>query len=332
MIERLWSGQSGWWRLLLPLSWIYGGITGLIKLSWRLGLRKPWHAPVPVIVVGNITAGGNGKTPIVIWLTEILRQQGFHPAVISRGYGGHAKHYPIVLDSETSPKMAGDEPVLIYQRTGVPVAVSPKRSEAVDALLDQYPTIDVIVADDGMQHYALARDIEIAVVDGVRRFGNGWWLPAGPLRERPNRLKYVDAVITNGGTAQGDEIPMQLQFGRAVNLLTGEKCSLSEFEAVIAIAGIGHPPRFFNTLRQAGLEPEATISFADHQTYQLQQLLSLTTNHQQLLMTEKDAVKCRAFAQSNWWYLPVDAAIEPVKVEALLQRIRQLISTSMGNN
>ncbi len=197
----------------------------VIRLSYRLGWQKR-RAPVPVVVVGNLTAGGNGKTPVVIWLVEQLQQRGIRVGVVSRGYGGKAERYPLVLDDRTSTAQAGDEPVLIHQRTGAPVAVAPLRSDAVKALLSAHD-LQMIVTDDGLQHYKLARDREIVVIDGVRRFGNGWWLPAGPMRERASRLQSVDAVIVNGGVARPGEIPMRLRPWMAVNLLTGERRDVS---------------------------------------------------------------------------------------------------------
>ena len=176
MIARIWSGESPLWRLLLPLSWLYGLVSGAIRLCYKLGLKRAWRAPVPVVVVGNLTAGGNGKTPVVIWLVEQLRQRGIRVGVVSRGYGGKATAYPLLLTADTTTAEAGDEPVLIAQRTGVPVAVSPVRSDAVKAILAQHD-VQIIVTDDGLQHYRLARDVEIVVIDGERRFGNGWCFP-----------------------------------------------------------------------------------------------------------------------------------------------------------
>ncbi len=319
MIERLWSGRSPFYRLLLPFSLMYGLISNIIRLSYQWGWRKAWRAPVPIIVVGNLTAGGNGKTPVVIWLVETLQHAGLRVGVVSRGYGGKAAHYPLVLDANTTCMAAGDEPVLIYQRTHAAVAVSPVRSEAVKALL-AIGEIDIIVTDDGLQHYALARDIEIVVVDGVRRFGNGWWLPAGPMRERASRLKQVDAVIINGGDTQQDEIAMQLRAGNAINMKSGQTCPVSRFRQVVAMAGIGHPPRFFQTLRQQGIIPVKEVAFADHQEYREADLLALVTDPQVLMMTEKDAVKCQRFAHDNWWYLPVDAHMSS-QANALIARI-----------
>ncbi|MBT1727376.1 tetraacyldisaccharide 4'-kinase [Enterobacter quasimori] len=324
MIARIWSGESPLWLLLLPLSWLYGLVSGAIRLMYRLGLKRAWRAPVPVVVVGNLTAGGNGKTPVVIWLVEQLQKRGIRPGVVSRGYGGKATHYPLLLAADTTTAEAGDEPVLIYQRTGVPVAVSPVRSDAVQALLAGH-AVDIIITDDGLQHYALARDKEIVVIDGVRRFGNGWWLPAGPMRERATRLRSVDAVIVNGGQAKQGEIPMHLQPGMAVNLLTGERKAVEQLPALVAMAGIGHPPRFFATLGQCGARLEKRVPLADHQALMEGQVDALTVPGQSLIMTEKDAVKCRAFAKENWWYLPVDAELSGEQPEHLLKELIALV-------
>lgn len=326
MIERIWSGRSSLWLLLWPLSVLYGAITALIRFSFQRGWRKSWRAPLPVVVVGNLTAGGNGKTPVVIWLVEALQQRGLRVGVISRGYGGKADSYPLRVTADTATEQAGDEPVLIAQRTSAPVAVAPRRRDAIEALLEHH-SLDLIVTDDGLQHYALQRDREIVVVDGVRRFGNGWWLPAGPMRERASRLNTVDAIIVNGGEPQQGEIAMQLRPGMATHLLSGEQRPLSAFQDVVAMAGIGHPPRFFNTLKQQGLTPMAEIAFADHHAYSEDELSRLLLPEQTLLMTEKDAVKCRAFAQPAWWYLPVDAHLQAEAATVLLDDLERLCGT-----
>lgn len=320
MIERIWSGRSPLYLLLLPLSLLYGIVSRFIRLTYQRGWRKSWRAPVPVVVVGNLTAGGNGKTPVVIWLVQALQQQGLRPGVVSRGYGGKAEHYPLLLDASTTTDIAGDEPVLIFQRTRAPVAVAPQRSAAVQALLAEH-ALDVIITDDGLQHYALQRDIEIVVIDGVRRFGNGWWLPAGPMRERADRLAEVDAIIVNGGEAAGNEIAMSLAVSHAVNLLDGTTRAVSALAPAVAMAGIGHPPRFFTTLRNHGLTPQAEIAFADHHAYDEAELAALTSEDQMLVMTEKDAVKCRHFARANWWYVPVDAQLSEAPSSALISAI-----------
>ncbi|MDR9939709.1 tetraacyldisaccharide 4'-kinase [Enterobacter hormaechei subsp. xiangfangensis] len=324
MIARIWSGESPLWVLLLPLSWLYGLVSGAIRLLYRLGIKRAWRAPVPVVVVGNLTAGGNGKTPVVIWLVEQLQRRGIRPGVVSRGYGGKAAQYPLVLSPATTTAEAGDEPVLIYQRTGAPVAVSPVRSDAVKALLAEHD-VQIIITDDGLQHYALARDKEIVVIDGVRRFGNGWWLPAGPMRERASRLKTVDAVIVNGGEARAGEIPMLLRPGQAVNMLTGERKDVAQLEHLVAMAGIGHPPRFFATLEQCGAWLEKRVPLADHQALVAEEVERLAAPGQTLIMTEKDAVKCRAFAKENWWYLPVDAELSGEQSEHLLKELLALV-------
>lgn len=318
MIAKIWSGESPLWLLLLPLSWLYGLVSGLIRLCYQIGLKKAWRAPCPVVVVGNLTAGGNGKTPVVIWLVEQLQRQGIRVGVVSRGYGGKAESYPLLLDADTTTAQAGDEPVLIYQRTSAPVAVSPVRVDAVKALLAAHD-LQLVVTDDGLQHYRLARDKEIVVIDGVRRFGNGWWLPAGPMRERASRLRSVDARIVNGGEPQAGEIPMTLRPGEAVNLLTDQRLPVSALQNVVAMAGIGHPPRFFATLNECGLQPVRTVALADHKALTEADVRALVEPGQQLMMTEKDAVKCRRFAQENWWYLPVDAVLSGDRAQTLLQ-------------
>ncbi|WP_440863792.1 tetraacyldisaccharide 4'-kinase [Symbiopectobacterium purcellii] len=325
MIARLWSGASRLYWLLIPFSVLYGLITAIIRYSYRAGWRCVWRAPIPVAIVGNLNAGGNGKTPLVVWLVERLQRQGYRVGVVSRGYGGKAERYPLVVDASVSTLQAGDEPVLIYQRTGAAVAVSPVRRDAIEALLARQP-LDMIVTDDGLQHYALARDIEIVVVDGERRFGNGWWLPAGPMRERAARLRSVDAIVVNGGEPQPGEIAMHLQPGDAINVLTGETCPVVTLTGSVAMAGIGHPPRFFATLRAQGVNVVREVTFADHQTYLPEAIQALTEDNQQpLLMTEKDAVKCRAFAQANWWYLPVDAQLAEPEASLLLDKIMSLL-------
>ncbi|CAM3722728.1 tetraacyldisaccharide 4'-kinase [Salmonella enterica subsp. arizonae] len=324
MIARIWSGESPLWRLLLPFSWLYGLVSGAIRLSYKLGLKRAWRAPVPVVVVGNLTAGGNGKTPVVIWLVEQLQRRGVRVGVVSRGYGGKAVAYPLLLTPETTTAEAGDEPVLIYQRTGAPVAVAPERAAAVKAILAAHD-VQIIITDDGLQHYRLARDIEIVVIDGVRRFGNGWWLPAGPMRERASRLKTVDAAIVNGGVARAGEIPMQLAPGLAVNLRTGARCDVAQLSNIVAMAGIGHPPRFFATLESCGAHPQKCVPLADHQTLTPADVQALVGEGQTLVMTEKDAVKCRAFAEDNWWFLPVDARLSGEKPDKLLEHITSLV-------
>ncbi|XOD70114.1 MAG: tetraacyldisaccharide 4'-kinase [Sodalis sp. (in: enterobacteria)] len=325
MISRIWSGDSPLYRLLLPFSCLYGLITALIRYGYRRGWCKVHRFPLPIVVVGNLTAGGNGKTPLVLWLVTQLQQHGWQVGVVSRGYGGHSTYYPLLLDSTTSSEQCGDEPLLIWRRTGAPVAVAPRRVDAVAALLRAQTTLDVVVTDDGLQHYALWRDIEWVVIDGKRRFGNGWWLPAGPMRERLKRLQQVQAVIVNGGAALPGEIQMQINAGEAVNLLSGERRSLTSLTPVVAMAGIGYPPSFFATVRASGVTAARTVAFQDHQAYQQQMLDALASPDERLLMTEKDAVKCLSFARANWWYLPVDAHLPASAKKDLLTPVEQAI-------
>ncbi|HGN1705525.1 TPA: tetraacyldisaccharide 4'-kinase [Providencia rettgeri] len=327
MIERIWSGKSWLYILLLPLSFLYGLITVFRHMAYKVGLSRSWKAPIPIVVVGNLTAGGNGKTPVVIWLVESLTKQGYRVGVVSRGYGGKSESYPLVLDSTTTTQVAGDEPVLIFHRTKVPVAVAPKRSEAIKALLARHQ-LDAIVTDDGLQHYALQRDYEIVVIDGQRRFGNGWWLPAGPMRERAGRLKSVDAIIVNGGEPKANEVLMTLEGETTYNLVNGEKKAVTQLPHVVAMAGIGHPPRFFASLEDKGVNLVSTHAFADHQSYELQQLSILASSEESLLMTEKDAVKCQTFAQPNWWYLPVQAQLSSDGADKILSEIKKLIANN----
>ncbi|MWN05552.1 tetraacyldisaccharide 4'-kinase [Gilliamella sp. Pas-s95] len=322
MIEKMWYGKNRLFWLFMPFSLLYGLIAFVRHSLYQLGIFKSWRSPVPIIVIGNLSVGGNGKTPLVVGLIESLKQKGLQVGVVSRGYGGKADSYPLILDNTTTTEQAGDEPVLIFQRTNVPVAVSPHRAEAVQALLKQYE-LDVILTDDGLQHYALSRDIEVVVVDGKRLFGNGWWMPAGPMRERKGRLKSVDLIIINGDSVNNlaQQYPnktytMQLTPLYAVNLLTKEKKALSSLQNIYAIAGISNPKRFFNMLINMQTDVVKTVSFADHQKFTLPLLNNVASSEQTLLMTEKDAVKCRQFAQKNWWYLPIDAVIP---VEAIDQ-------------
>ncbi|WMY95420.1 MAG: tetraacyldisaccharide 4'-kinase [Arsenophonus sp.] len=329
MIEKIWLGNSWLYILLIPFSILYGIIIKLRNIAYHIGIFNIWKAPIPIVVVGNLSVGGNGKTPVVIWLVEKLTLKGYNVAVVSRGYAGKAKSYPILVNKSVSIEETGDEPALIYLRTGVPVAVSPKRVEAVKILLRLYPALDLIIADDGLQHYALKRDYEILVIDGIRNFGNGWLLPAGPLREGTYRLNTVNSIIINDGDIpQYDAINMELIGNIAINLLSGEKKHVLALKEVVVIAGIGNPLRFFSSLKKKGVKLIKTYSFSDHKNYKLSQLKKLVTNSQILLMTEKDAVKCFDFAQLNWWYLPVNVKLSKFGVNKILSEIHNLISLS----
>lgn len=328
MVEKIWFHRHplGWLLapVLWPLSRLFKLISGKRRNAYTSGRKPSYRAPVPIIVVGNITAGGNGKTPVVIWLVETLQSLGMKPGVVSRGYGGKAENYPLLVELETPSAQSGDEPALIKRRTGAPVAVDPVRSQAVKALLAQ--DVDIIITDDGLQHYALERDIEFVVIDGQRRFGNEHYIPFGPLREGLERLNEVDFLITNGGAAQNNEIAMMLEPSDAVNLKTGEKMSVQQLPQLVAFAGIGHPPRFFNTLESLGADVVKTQAFADHQAFEQTELQQLATQGQHLIMTEKDAVKCYQFAEDNWWYLPVSAQIASQDKQNIIKKITEVKS------
>ncbi|UJF17388.1 tetraacyldisaccharide 4'-kinase [Vibrio sp. SS-MA-C1-2] len=335
MVEKIWFERHFFyyllWPLLWPLSKIFAVISQRRRKAYQQGKKPSYRAPVPVIVVGNITAGGNGKTPVVVWLVEKLVAEGFHPAVVSRGYGAKAPYYPFIVQSDSSSEQVGDEPLLIKQRTGVPIAVAPVRADAVKALLAENSTIDIIITDDGLQHYALQRDIEFVVIDGKRRFGNQQFIPLGPLRESLHRLDEVDFLIRNGETdinkfnsISDSEIEMRLAPNQLVNIKTGEKRMPDKFSNCSAIAGIGHPPRFFNTLNELGISLVYQQGFADHQQFDKQELASIAAKGRFLLMTEKDAVKCREIAQDNWWYLPVSAEISSEKEAIIITRIKEV--------
>ncbi|MEG9487191.1 tetraacyldisaccharide 4'-kinase [Mannheimia indoligenes] len=322
---KIWQTKSLITWLLSPLSLLFWLISYVRKRLYSLNILQSYRSPVPVLVVGNISVGGNGKTPVVVWLVEQLQQRGVKVGVVSRGYGGKNKVFPQLVTPQSSAEMVGDEPVLIVQRTNVPLAISPNRQQSIELLLNQFE-LDLIITDDGLQHYALQRDLEWVVVDGTRRFGNGFVLPAGGLRELPSRLDSVDAVICNGGNAKPNEYLMSLEPSSAINLLTNERKALTDFTSpCVAIAGIGYPPRFFTMLEKLGVPLAKTQGFADHQDFDSTQLNALADNQTPLLMTEKDAVKCKAFAQENWWYVPVSAKFSEKSTACLIEQVMNKI-------
>lgn len=319
---KIWQKKSLITWLLSPLSLLFWIISTVRRTLFCKKILKSYRSPVPVLIVGNITVGGNGKTPLVIWLVEELQKRGLSVGVISRGYGGSTTGFPKLVTKQSNAEEVGDEPVLIVQRTDVPLAISPNRQQSIELLL-QENQLDLIIADDGLQHYKLQRDFEWIVIDGERRFGNGFVLPAGGLRELPSRLKSVDALICNGGIAKENEHQMILKAEFVINMKTGEKLPLLDLKAkdCVAMAGIGYPPRFFNMLANFGFDLTACHSFADHQPYTKEQLQPLANENQLLLMTEKDAVKCREFAQDNWWFVPISAKFSEDSTAKLLNPI-----------
>jgi tetraacyldisaccharide 4'-kinase len=321
-LDQQWYSAEAPSRLLTRLEILYRRAIGRRREAYRTGRKPVERLPVPVIVVGNLTVGGTGKTPLSMWLAEFLREHGYRPGIISRGYGGQPHPQPLLVRTDTSPRAAGDEPVLMARRTGCPVCVFPRRGAAGRHLLTA-TDCNLLIADDGLQHYALGRDIEIAVVDGQRGLGNGHCLPAGPLREPPDRLREVDWIIYTGAGPEGATI-MTLVGDMAVNLRHPEqRRPLSEFagSTVHAVAAIGNPRRFFESLRQHGLTLEAR-AFPDHHAYRQHDLAH--TAKLPVLMTEKDAVKCLDFATPNLWYVPVEARLPHHFGQQLLNQLKNL--------
>lgn len=320
-LQRIWYGNMpvpGWLAALVP---VYRSLRALHRLPYRIGLRKPARLPVPVIVVGNVTVGGSGKTPLVLALVDALRERGWHPGVISRGYGGSNGKAAHVVTEDDEAERAGDEPCLIHRRSGVPVAIAHRRADAARLLLQHDPRIDVLIADDGLQHLALARDIEIVVIDGARRFGNGRLLPAGPLREPLSRLASVDFRICNGADALDGEVPMRLHIDRIVPLAApGRTLSLDDFRGrrVHAVAGIGHPERFFGQLRDAGIEV-IPHPFPDHHRFNADDLRF--DDDLPVLMTEKDTVKYQRFADARHYAIRVDARLPDTFLDAVARQL-----------
>lgn len=307
-LERAWYGRTGLTAVLRPVSWLFISLSKIRQYLYKLKILRSEKMTVPVIIVGNLTVGGTGKTPLVIWIANYLKSVGYKPGIISRGYGGRAKKWPQQVRPDSDPIIVGDEAVVIASHTGCPMAVGPDRISDATSLL-KYSDIDIIISDDGLQHYPLQRDIEIVVIDGIRRWGNGYCLPAGPLRECIDRLNDVDIRVTNGVAAQG-EYSMKYTGSTAVNMLTQKANDLSEFrdQSVDAIAGIGNPDRFFNYLRSYGIRLNAK-AFPDHYLFSKNDLPG--KEDVTILMTEKDAVKCKRFASENCWFIPIDADMPP---------------------
>jgi len=292
--------------LLLPLSAVFFIVSRLRFYCYKLGVLRVSHTKTPVIVVGNITVGGSGKTPIVIALCHYFEQQGKRVGVVSRGYDGEYKQDTLLVTESTKPAECGDEPALIASETKANVVVAKRRSLAVQYLIER-DLADIIISDDGLQHYAMGRQVEIAVIDSVDGFGNGLLLPAGPLRELPSRLSSVDIVVNNGS---GDDakISSRLVAKQFVNVVTGEKKSLDSFKATrcYGIAGIAKPERFFATLKALEIDV-VKKPFSDHHPFSDNDL-SFEKGYP-ILMTSKDCVKCRTFATSQMWYLAVNAEL-----------------------
>jgi tetraacyldisaccharide 4'-kinase len=320
----IWYGGTPppWW--LKPLSTAYGAVSAVRRFAYARNLARSTRLTRPVIVIGNLSVGGTGKTPLVCWLAEHLAERGFRPGVVTRGYGGSSRAARLVLSTD-APDGVGDEAVLLARRSRAPIAIGRDRPAAAQLLINA--GCDVILSDDGLQHYALARDFEIIVVDGDRRFGNGRLLPAGPLREAPARLKGADAVVINGGDLQRDgALHMRLLATSAVAMKYGTIKPLREFsgQPVHAVAAIGNPQRFFAMLRAVGIRI-VEHPLADHARLTLEDISF--PDDLAVLMTEKDAVKCREFAGPHHWYVPVSVAFNAGDGE----KLRDIVSRSVAS-
>ncbi len=320
--------DSQWLVPLYPLGTLYRYLMSRRDAQYSSGKKTVWQASVPVIVVGNITLGGTGKSPLVAWLSRWLVQRGYSPGIVTRGYGGKAVNYPLHVVATTDPAHSGDEPLMLAQQTGCPVVADPQRPRGAQALIEQ--GCDIIISDDGLQHLALGRDIELVVIDGARGLGNGRCLPAGPLRESPNRLSRVDAVIINGEQRHAvgvNGVPMVLAPQHWRHLHSQQRRALVPLPFTLpvhGIAGIGHPERFFNTLRTLGVDGDMH-PLADHQRFDKQTFQFV--DQRPVVMTAKDAVKCQALAPPDSWVLEVEATLPPefehwlaAKLSALFER------------
>jgi tetraacyldisaccharide 4'-kinase len=321
-LQRVWYGGARSGLVLLPLSWLFALVVATRRLLYRMGVLRTHRAGVPVVVVGNLTVGGTGKTPLTVWLAARLGERGVRPGIVLRGYGRTGTR-PQLVQADSSAEAVGDEALVLMRRCRCPVAVGTDRVAAARLLKD----VDVIIADDGLQHLRLGRDVEIGVVDGMRGFGNGRVLPAGPLRESRQRLHSVDAVVVNGSrTGEEHVVPNPNRFGMmlepraAVSLQDGRSRPLREFalRPVHAVAAIGNPARFFALLRSHDLEP-IEHALPDH--------APITRGNVDfgdgldVLLTEKDAVKCAALPGLRLWYVPVDAAVNPDQGNALVELV-----------
>lgn len=314
-----WYREAWWLWLLRPFEFLFRSIAALRRSLYRSGVLRVYRPGKPLVVVGNITVGGTGKTPVVIALVEALQAAGLRPGVVSRGYGATAKDFPHMVSTGSTAADCGDEPLLIYQRTGCPCVVSPSRPDAVKALLAASP-VDIVLSDDGLQHYALGRDMEIAVLDAGAGLGNGFCLPAGPLREPPARLEGVDAVLYRNGADPATAFRYRMEY--LVNVASAERRPAEPSalgEQIYAVAGIGRPEQFFKTLTDAGFDIEPRV-FPDHHAYCLRDFAELLDRP--VIMTEKDAVKCTSLAGDNAWYLRIDATLPDALVESVIALAR----------
>lgn len=322
-LQEQWNKRGLYAWLLFPISVLYCVVMSLRREAYESGLFKTHEIKLPVFVVGNLSVGGTGKTPLVIWIASKLAENGLRPAVISRGYGGRAKEFPFVVYPNTPAALSGDEPVMISRTLGCPVVIDPDRVAAANWLVER-DLCDVIISDDGLQHLALGRDLEIAVITSDRVAGNGLCLPSGPLREGMGRLKSIDVVISRLQESKLTPHFMNLHPGECARLDSpAMRLPLSAFwkKPVHAIAGIGNPEGFFESLRMAGLEiiPHA---FPDHYDYTPVDISF--DDDLPVLMTQKDAVKCTEFTKRNCWVVTVSVEVDEGILEIIMKKIKEI--------
>jgi subfamily B ATP-binding cassette protein MsbA len=313
-----WYNKSFWLYILAPFTFLFSSLVKARRNSYVKNPKKVWSSPKPIIVVGNISMGGTGKTPLVKFIASELVKRGFKPGLVSRGYGGKYSG-TLEVTPDATYKQTGDE-AQILAKLNVPFFIDKNRSRAAKKLQENHD-VDVIISDDGLQHYAMGRDIEIAVIDGARRLGNGLAFPAGPLREPKSRLSEVDFIVNNGGPTEGDEILMTLSPAKFIHLNSGKEYSVDKWpmhNQVHAIAGVGNPNRFFDLLLRLGFEFDKN-PFPDHHKYNKRDLYYL--DHLPILMTEKDAAKCKHFKNSKIWYLSIESKIESQFIDRLEEKL-----------
>ena len=321
-VIKFWYRKSMVAYLLAPLSWIFQLICRIRYYFYQYFKAKQTF-PVPIIVVGNLTVGGTGKTPLVSWIINMLKEQGYNPGVVMRGYGSSLKNDKFEIVAMHSHAVAvGDEPLMLRQKADCPLVIGKNRPEAVKALLKAFPQVNIVISDDGLQHYALARDIEIAVIDGKLRLGNGFCLPVGPLRESKQRLKSVDFIVANGNAMPGEWV-MGTQLGPLAHRVNNNDVTHVvenwQGQTVHAVAGVGNPERFFSALRAKGINV-ITHPFPDHYAFKKE---DITFNDDlKVLMTEKDAVKCRTFASDRVFCIPLEVKLQDEFKELLLRKIQ----------
>lgn len=315
-----WYRGARWLIVLRPFEFCYRGLIALRSLFYRCGFLPVYRVHKPVVVIGNLTLGGTGKTPVVIALAQALGKRGLKVGVVSRGYGADSGVFPRIVDKGSTAAECGDEPLLIYRRTGCPCVVGPSRATAVKMLLSRFD-VDIVLSDDGLQHYALARDLEIVMYDAKTGFGNGYCLPAGPLREPLSRLGRVDYVLSRGAGESLNSV--QYQPVCLVNLISGEQREVHNTgidSPIYAIAGIGHPHAFFTTLRTLGFTLRERV-FPDHHRFLQADFSDFGSTP--IIMTEKDAVKCRGIVGDNAWYLRINATIPDDVVDSAVFLVEQ---------